>query len=60
MSIIKKKSRGTFPGGPAVKTNLPVQGAQVQPLVGELGSYMSHGVAENKSSSSRLIIQRTN
>ena len=29
---------GDFPGGPLVKTVLPVQGMQVQSLVGELRS----------------------
>ena len=32
-----------FPGGPVVKTALPLQGPRVQSLVGELKSYMPWG-----------------
>ena len=38
---------GDFPDDPVVKI-LPVQGAWVQSLVGELRSHMLHGVAKKK------------
>ena len=37
-----------FPGGPAVKAGLPVQGARIQSLVRELRSYVPHGMAKKK------------
>ena len=33
-----------FPGGPVVKTLLPLQGVQARPLAWELGSHMPCGV----------------
>ena len=36
----KEKQERNFPGDPVVKTALPLQGAQVQSLVGELTSCM--------------------
>ena len=38
--MAKGQWRSGHPGGPAVKTVLPVQGAQVQSLIRELRSYM--------------------
>ena len=35
-----------FPGGPAVETMLPLQGAQVRSLVRKLGSRMPRGVVK--------------
>ena len=37
---------GDFPGSPVVKvlSTLPMQGTQVQSLVGELGSYLLRGM----------------
>ena len=35
-----------FPSGPVVKTVLPLQGAQVRSLVGELRSHMLRGAAK--------------
>ena len=43
---IKKNNIKDFPGGAAVGTPLPLQGAWVQSLVRELGSCMSRGVAK--------------
>ena len=40
------KKRGDLPGSPMVKILFPVQGMQVQSLVGELRSHMSYGVAK--------------
>ena len=34
--------------GPVVKTTFPMQGVQVQSLVGELITHMLHGKAVNK------------
>ena len=41
---VYKTTLGDFPGGPVVKTVLPLQGVWVPPLVGELRSYMLLGV----------------
>ena len=38
--------REDFPGVPVVKTELPLQGARVRSLVGELRSHMPQGVAK--------------
>ena len=43
-----KNRNGEFSGGPAVKTELPLQGAQVRFLVGELGSCLPHSKTKNK------------
>ena len=40
--------QGNFPGGPVVKTVLPMQGAWVQSLVRELRSHMLHSTAKKK------------
>jgi len=40
-----------FPGGPVVKTVLPLQGAQVSSLVGKLGSCMSGNVDKKEKKS---------
>ena len=45
-----------FPGAPVVGTLLPIQGAQVQSLVGELGSYMPHSVAKKKKEQNLLCV----
>ena len=50
-AFVKGRS-SDLPGGPVVKTVLPVQGAQVQPLVGELRSLMSQGVAKQRKDAS--------
>ena len=42
----KEKEDGDFPGNKAVKTVLPLQGVQVQSLVGELRSCMPSGEAK--------------
>ena len=39
-NALKISPWGDFPGGPVVKTELPMQGLQVQSLVGELRFYM--------------------
>ena len=44
----KKGRKSDFFGGPVVKTVLPMQGAQVQSLVGELRSHITHAVATKK------------
>ena len=44
----KKKSYGEFPGSPVVRTLLPLKGAQIQSLVGELRSHMLGGVDKKK------------
>ena len=44
----KKGRKSDFFGGPAVKTVLPMQAAQVQSLVGELRSHITHAVAKKK------------
>ena len=41
-----------FPGGRVVKTMLPVQGAQVQSLVGELRSLMLQGLVKQRKDTS--------
>ena len=35
-----------FPGGPVVKTMLPMQGVQFRSLVGELRSHLLYGAAK--------------
>ena len=45
-----------FPGGPGVKTALPLQGAQVQSLVGKLRSHMPCGVAQKKKKDAICIM----
>ena len=37
-----------FPGGPVVKTQLPLQGSWVSSLVRELKSYILHSAAKKK------------
>ena len=44
----KKKKKKDFPGGPMVRTPFPLQGAQVQFLIGEPRSHMPRGRAKNK------------
>lgn len=44
----KKGGKSDFFGGPAVKTVLLMQGAQVQSLVRELRSHIAHAVAKKK------------
>ena len=44
----KKKKKKYFPGGPMVRTPFPLQGAQVQFLIGEPRSHMPRGRAKNK------------
>ena len=39
---------GDLPGGPVVKTALPVQGVWVQSLAGELKSHIPHSAAKKK------------
>ena len=46
--IFKVTTTGDFPGGPAVKTVLPLQGTWVQSLVGELRSHMPRSTAKKK------------
>ena len=42
-----KNEKRDFPGGPVVRlSELPMQGAHVQSLVGELRSHMPNGVAK--------------
>ena len=44
-----------FPGGPAVKkSTLSLKEVQVQPLIGELRSLMSHTAAEKKKKKTPL------
>ena len=45
--IFKTKGLGDFPGGPAVKTPLPLKRMQVQSLVGERRSCRASWHAEN-------------
>jgi len=47
-----------FPGGPVVKTALPVQGIQIQSLVRRVGSHMSldQKTPRNKSKTKALQI----
>ena len=50
MTLVKHQMRD-FPSGSVVKTpKLPMQGAQVQSLVGEVRSHMPCGVAKKKNS----------
>ena len=42
-------------GLPVVKTALPVQGEQVQSLMGELRSHIPHGAAKKKFRIQRLL-----
>ena len=44
----KKGRKSDFLGGPAVQTVLPMQGVQVQSLVGELRSHIAHAVTKKK------------
>ena len=44
----KESRKSDFLGGPAVKSALPMQGVQVQSLVGELRSHIAHAVAKKK------------
>ena len=44
----KKKKKKDFPGGPMVRTPFPLQGTQVQFLIGEPRSHMPRGRAKNK------------
>ena len=37
-----------FPGGPVVKTMLPMQGVQFRSLVGELRSHLLYGAAKKE------------
>ena len=46
--MAEEQWRSGHPGGPAVKTLLPVPGAQVQSLIRELRSYMLQGKANLK------------
>ena len=46
--VIPKVPLGELPGGPGVENELPLQGAQVQSLVGELRSHVPCSVAQNK------------
>ena len=43
--LLETKGLWDLPGGPVVKTALPLQGAQFPPLVGELRSWMLQGIA---------------
>ena len=45
MASIQTSTNRNFPGGPVVKTLLPLQGVWVRSLVGELRSRMLHGAA---------------
>ena len=45
---------GDFPGGPVVKTALPLHKAQAQSLVRKLGSHMPHGGQKNKNKKTPL------
>ena len=47
-SLCFKTALRNFPGYPVVKTLLPIQGAQVQFLAGELRSHMPHSAAKIK------------
>ena len=43
----KNNEKRDFPGGPVVRlSELPMQGAHVQSLVGDLRSHMQNGVAK--------------
>ena len=44
-----------FPGCPVVKIVLPMQGAQVESLVGELRSYMLHSAPRKKTAKLKLV-----
>ena len=46
-----KKDHRYFSGSPVVKTELPLQRAQVQPLIGELTSSMPCGTAKKTAKS---------
>ena len=46
---------GDFSDGPVVKT-LPLQGAWVQSLVGELRSHMQHAVAKKKKTKNHVVL----
>ena len=49
---------GDFPDDPVVKI-LPVQGAWVQSLVGELRSHMLHGVAKKKKIKKHVVLGKS-
>ena len=49
----KIKSNWDFPGGPAAKTVLPIQGAQIRSLVQELRSHMLLSAAKKKKSKNK-------
>ena len=46
--MVIKRGGGEFPGGSVVRTALPLKGARVWSLVGELRQGTPHGVAKNK------------
>ena len=49
---------GDFPGGPVVKTLLPVQGAPVQFLVGELRSHMPRGARPKQTNKKTVPMEK--
>ena len=46
---------GGVPGGPVVRTTLPLHGTQVRSLVGELKFHMPYGTAKKKKSTQPLV-----
>ena len=50
---VKKRVFGDFPGGAVVNTALPLLGALVQSLVGELRSHKLHGEAQRRKGRGR-------
>ena len=52
---VNKNTKKTweFPGGPVVRTPLPLPRAQVQSLVRELGSHKPHGHTHTKKDKSK-------
>ena len=55
-----KDTTEVFPGGPAVKkSTLSLKEVQVQPLIGELRSRMSHTVAKKKKDTIEKVRKQT-
>ena len=53
---IQERLLGDFPGGPVVKTLLPLQGTRVRSLVGvELRSHMPRGVPKRNTTKRKAL-----
>ena len=53
LSTVRIDKSQDFPGGPVVKTELPLQGAQVWSMAGELRYQMPCGTAKKKKNNSQ-------